>query len=95
MTGKEVPILPAVCKTNIGTGCVMSVPAHAPYDYIALRDLGLVDEIGLIPLINVPGYGKYPAKEIVEKMGIKSQEEEDKLEEATKKSIKMNSTREF
>ncbi|HII59587.1 TPA: leucine--tRNA ligase [Methanocaldococcus jannaschii] len=89
VTGKEVPILPAkFVKTNIGTGCVMSVPAHAPYDYIALRDLGLVDEIGLIPLINVPGYGKYPAKEIVEKMGIKSQEEEDKLEEATKKIYK-------
>ncbi|ACX72710.1 leucyl-tRNA synthetase [Methanocaldococcus vulcanius M7] len=89
ITGKEVPILPAkFVKTNIGTGCVMSVPAHAPYDYIALRDLGLVDKIGLISLIKLPNYGKFPAKEIVEKMGIKSQEEEDKLEEATKKIYK-------
>ena len=36
----EVPILPAVfVDPDMATGLVMSVPAHAPYDYIALRDL--------------------------------------------------------
>ncbi|ADG13246.1 leucyl-tRNA synthetase [Methanocaldococcus infernus ME] len=89
VTNKEVPIFPAkFVKTNVGTGCVMSVPAHAPYDYIALKDLGLLDKIEIIPLIEVKGYGKFPAKEIVEKMNIKSQEERDKLEEATKKVYK-------
>ena len=36
----EIPILPAVfVDPDMATGLVMSVPAHAPYDYIALRDL--------------------------------------------------------
>jgi leucyl-tRNA synthetase len=36
----EVPILPAAfVDPDMATGLVMSVPAHAPYDYIALRDL--------------------------------------------------------
>ncbi|WP_456472614.1 leucine--tRNA ligase [Methanocaldococcus sp.] len=89
ITNKKVPILPAkFVKTNIGTGCVMSVPAHAPYDYVALRDLGLIDKIKIIPLIKVKGYGEIPAKEIVEKLNIKSQEERKKLDEATKKLYK-------
>ena len=36
----EVPIYPAsFVDPNSGTGIVMSVPAHAPYDYQALEDL--------------------------------------------------------
>jgi len=89
VTSVEVPIFPAeFVEMNIGTGCVMSVPAHAPYDYIALRDLGKVDEVGLISLIEIEGYGKYPAKDIVEKMNIKSQKDEALLEEATSKIYK-------
>ncbi|EHP89100.1 leucine--tRNA ligase [Methanotorris formicicus] len=89
ITKKEVPIFPAsFVSTEIGTGCVMSVPAHAPYDYIALRDLGKVEDVGLIPLIKVEGYGKFPAKEIVEKMGIKNQNDEELLEKATNKIYK-------
>lgn len=89
LTKKEVPIFPAeFVETEIGTGCVMSVPAHAPYDYTALRDLGKVDEVGLISLIEIEGYGEYPAKEIVEKMGIKNQNDEELLEKATNKIYK-------
>jgi leucyl-tRNA synthetase len=54
----------------------MSVPAHAPFDYIALRDLqhaGRYPEIKPIPLIKVEGYGEIPARDIVEKNGITSQ----------------------
>ena len=58
----------------------MSVPAHAPYDYVALRDLGMPVEP--IVIIKIQGY-EIPAKEIVEKMGIKNQTEYEKLEEAT------------
>ncbi|MCD6331574.1 MAG: leucine--tRNA ligase [Thermoplasmata archaeon] len=78
---KEIPILPAkFVSPDIATGIVMSVPAHAPYDYIALRDLGMPVEP--IVIIKIQGY-EIPAKEIVEKMGIKNQNEYEKLEEAT------------
>ena len=77
---KEVPIFGAkFVDTGVATGIVMSVPAHAPYDYVALRDAGMPVEP--IVIINVKGY-KIPAKEIVEKMGIKDQNDE-RLEEAT------------
>ncbi|MBW1933606.1 MAG: leucine--tRNA ligase, partial [Deltaproteobacteria bacterium] len=81
VVGREVPILPArFADPNVATGIVMSVPAHAPYDYIALRDLD--SEIEPIVIISVKGYS-VPAKEVVEKMEIKSQDEEEALEEAT------------
>lgn len=81
IVNKEVPIFPAkFVDTTIATGIVMSVPAHAPYDYVALRDIGM--PVKPIVIINIERY-KIPAKEIVEKMGIKNQEERKKLEEAT------------
>ncbi|KAA0002752.1 MAG: arginine--tRNA ligase [Thermoplasmata archaeon] len=77
---KEVPIFDAkFVDTSVATGIVMSVPAHAPYDYAALLDMGMPVEP--IVIIKVKGYD-VPAKEIVEKMGIKNQFDE-KLEEAT------------
>ena len=73
----EVPILPAdFVDPDMATGMVMSVPAHAPFDYIALRDLqqkGKYTQIRPIPLITVEGYGKIPAQEAVEKAGIANQ----------------------
>jgi len=40
LTNEEVPILPAeFVDIKTGSGIVMSVPSHAPYDYIGLRDL--------------------------------------------------------
>lgn len=95
---REVIILPAsFVDPDNATGVVCSVPAHAPYDHMALVDLknkpeelkkyGLdpkvVKEIKYIPLIKVPGYGDFPAVEICEKTGIKSQNDVQKLEEAT------------
>ncbi|KAA0002316.1 MAG: leucine--tRNA ligase [Thermoplasmata archaeon] len=86
MIGREIPILPAsFADPNVATGIVMSVPAHAPYDYIALKDIKA--DIEPIVIIEVKGYN-IPAKEIVEKMGIKSQEEIEALEEATQKLYK-------
>ncbi len=99
ITGRFVPVLPAsFVDLKIGTGVVMSVPAHAPYDYAALRDLkknpsmlkkygvdpSIVEAIEPISLIELEGYGEYPAVEIVEKMKISSQNDFDKLEKATK-----------
>jgi leucyl-tRNA synthetase len=42
MTGDVVPVLPGFfVKGELGTGIVMSVPAHAPFDYAALERLKL------------------------------------------------------
>lgn len=98
VTGKEVPILPAeFIDTDNATGVVMSVPAHAPYDYVAIEDLKrneevlrkygieeVVKSIEPIVLIKIEGE-KYeiPAKDVVEELGIKDQTDEN-LEKATK-----------
>ena len=72
-----VPILPAdFVDPDMATGMVMSVPAHAPFDYIALRDLqqqGKYTQITPIPLIKVEGYGEVPAQDAVERAGIHHQ----------------------
>ena len=87
--GAEIPILPAeFVEPGMGTGLVMSVPAHAPKDYQALMDLKaknheLAVKIEPIPIIVTPGYDTYPAKQICEKLGVSNQTDE-KLEEATK-----------
>jgi len=99
VTKKAVYILPAkFVDPDAGTGVVMSVPAHAPYDYAALRDLknnpcilkryglepNIVKSVEPVSIIRLEGYGDMPAVEIVEKMGIKSQEDTEKLEKATR-----------
>ena len=94
VTGEYVPVLPATfVDPKIGTGIVMSVPAHAPYDYAALMDLKPSDlskynvkleELKPRPLIKVKGYSDIPAKDVIEKLGVKSQEDREKLDEATK-----------
>jgi len=72
-----VPILPAeFVDPAMASGVVMSVPAHAPFDYIALRDLqaeGRYTAISPVALIKVPGYGDFPAKDAVERAGIRHQ----------------------
>jgi len=99
MTGTEIPILPAsFVDPKNATGIVMSVPAHAPFDYVALEQLKngpkeIFDRFGLRPtemaklkpisLIELPGWGESPAVDIVEKMGITDQND-PRLEKATK-----------
>ncbi len=82
--GREIPVLPAsFVDEDVGTGVVYSVPAHAPYDYIALEDWMKAEgvEIPPIKIIDIEGYD-LPAKEICERMGIENQED-GRLEEAT------------
>ena len=75
----DVPVLPArFVDPDMASGIVMSVPAHAPFDYIALRDLqaeGKYTGIEPVPLITVPGYGTIPAKEAVERAGVANQDD--------------------
>lgn len=76
-----VPILLAeFVDLDNATGVVMSVPAHAPYDFVALRDLGSKIE----PIVIISSGNKdIPAKEIVEELKIKDQNDPE-LEKATK-----------
>jgi len=64
----------------------MSVPAHAPYDWIALVESK--ENIEPITIIDVKGYGTNPAKQECEKLGIKSQNETEKLDLATEEVYK-------
>ncbi len=76
-------------ESHTGTGLVMSVPAHAPFDYQALVDFKKNQPLGSelqlirpISIIQTDGYGEIPAKEAVEKLGI-SDQNDSKLEQAT------------
>jgi leucyl-tRNA synthetase len=92
------PILPGwFVDTKTATGIVYSVPAHAPYDWLALKDLqekpevlkefgldlAMVQAIKPISIIRVEGYGDFPAVEVVAQMGIKDQHD-PRAEDATK-----------
>jgi len=82
---------------NHATGVVYSVPAHAPYDWIALKDLKekpeilakfdikpeQVESIKPISMIKIEGFGEYPAIEISDQLKVKDQHD-PKAEEATK-----------
>ncbi len=97
VTNSKVPIFPAeFVNLRIGSGIVMSVPAHAPFDHAALKDLekdekykSVVKKIAYISLISVEGYGEFPAVEECEKLGIKSQKDVELLEKATKNIYKI------
>lgn len=95
---QQVPIFPAsFVSPNNGTGIVMSVPAHAPYDYQALVDLrkddntlrkynitGNVVPIKIIQTDAYPSNESSAAETIVTSYSIRDQND-PKLEEATNK----------
>ena len=102
VTKLKFPILPGwFVDPKTATGVVYSVPAHAPYDWLALRDLQqkpeVLTEFGVDPevvkaikpisIIKLEGFGDFPAVEIVDKMGIKDQNDA-KGEQATKELYK-------
>ena len=97
-TNTKILILPAdFVDPKNATGVVMSVPGHAPYDYVALENIkktpsevkgyGITNEaigsVKPISLIEVPGYSEIPASDVIRKMQIKDQTD-PKLEDATK-----------
>lgn len=102
LQGRELLILPgSFVKTENATGLVYSVPGHAPYDWLALRDIQKdqpmleklavkpqeVLEIQPISIISVEGFGEFPAVEIVDRLGIHDQND-PRAEEATKEIYK-------
>lgn len=97
MIDKDIIILPSkFCDPGIGTGLVTSVPSHAPFDWQALVDLKknpreleaygvdpeVINKLEPISIIKVEGFGEHPAKEVVRKLGVKDQEDFEKLKEA-------------
>ncbi|QDX40097.1 leucine--tRNA ligase [Salarchaeum sp. JOR-1] len=97
VTGEDVLVLPAgFVDADNATGVVMSVPAHSPDDWVALeeakadeermREYGIdpaeVREIEPKSIIDVEGYGVYPARDAVEEYGIESSDD-PALEDAT------------
>lgn len=102
ITKEKFPILPGwFVDPKTATGVVYSVPAHAPFDWLALKDLQQKPEVmrdfGVNPeeilkikpisIITVDGFGEFPAVEIVEQMGVKDQHD-PKADEATKELYK-------
>jgi leucyl-tRNA synthetase len=98
VTKQKLPILPGwFVDVAQATGVVYSVPAHAPYDWLALKDLQekpeilrefdvdpeTVKSVKPISMIEVEGFAEYPAIEIVDQLGVKDQYD-PKAEEATK-----------
>ena len=83
VTGASLPVLPATfVDTELVTGVVYSVPAHAPYDYMGLLDIQegrvktapavkrVADALRPIPIVSVQGYSKVPAEDEIKKRGI-------------------------
>jgi leucyl-tRNA synthetase len=94
----EILILPAgFVNPNNATGVVMSVPSHAPYDWIGLKDLienetylkkfGIdlneVRKINLISVVKTPELGEHPTVDICKEFDVKNQNETEKLDKAT------------
>jgi len=102
ITEEKLLILPGwFVDPEQATGVVYSVPAHAPYDWLALKDLQekpetlrefninpeTVRNIKPISMIEVEGFDEYPAIEIVRRLGVKDQHD-PKAEEATQITYK-------
>ncbi len=101
---REIIVLPSpLCKPNVGSGIVTSVPSNSVYDYVALQnlandkdyckkygiDIDKVREIKPIPILKTKGYGNIPTKEMVVKLG-EVQLGNPKLEEANKELYKLD-----
>jgi leucyl-tRNA synthetase len=97
-TAKKILILPAgFVDPKNATGVVMSVPGHAPYDYVALENLakaptelkqygltpGVVAAVKPVSIISVTEYSDIPAGDVVKQMHIETQSD-PKLEDATR-----------
>jgi len=102
MIHREIPVFPATfCDPDVGTGLVTSVPSDAPDDWISLevvkKDPRMKSEYGLsqelidsvvpISIIQMKGYGDFPAKDMIDKMGI-TQPGDPKLVDAKKQVYK-------
>ena len=101
---RDLLILPGdFVDTTVATGVVYSVPAHAPYDYIALLDLQKNDatikefklnseeikKIEPIQIIDLLEFEDFPAKVYCEKFDVQTQTDFEKLDKATAENYKV------
>jgi leucyl-tRNA synthetase len=99
---RKIIILPSgFVDPCMGTGIVTSVPSDAPYDYIALKELQEnekeikkyklnpeeIKSIKVIPILTTSKYGSEAAVTLVEKEGIRKQDDE-RLERLTQEVYK-------
>jgi leucyl-tRNA synthetase, archaeal and cytosolic family len=102
MIHRSIPVFPATfCDPNVGSGLVTSVPSDAPDDWISLealkKDGNMAEKYGLsdkivnsvepISIISIEGYGDFPAKDVIESMGI-TEPGDPRLDEAKKQVYK-------
>ncbi len=102
MIHREIPVFPAsFSDPNVGSGLVTSVPSDAPDDWISLdalkKDLLVTEKYGLskelvesvvpISIISIEGYGDFPAKDMIDRLGI-TEPGDPRLEEAKKQVYK-------
>ncbi|MEM3857388.1 MAG: leucine--tRNA ligase, partial [Thermoprotei archaeon] len=108
LSAQSLPVYPApFVDTAFGTGVVYSVPAHAPYDYLALKELQQKDDdtlrgFGLNPsevravkpvsIISVPGAGEFPAAEEVGKLNVTATSD-PKADTATQNVYKLENSK--
>jgi len=100
---QDVMVLPAAfVNVREATGIVYSVPAHAPWDYVGLKDLqdqpdklreyGItaedVSRIVPVPIIQVEGYGKLPAVEEVGRFEVEGIDDSEAIDKATESLYK-------
>ncbi len=85
VTGKQVPVVQGTfVDPMIATGVVMSVPGHAPFDWAAYQDAGLLETLGEPPqIVDIEGYDDLPARVANDKHGVTSQTDKAALEAAT------------
>ena len=94
VTGNEIPIFPgSFVEPDNGTGVVMSVPGHAPYDFQALIDLKeryndsgeagpILQATNPISIIRLEGFSELPAADLIQKFKVQDQKD-PQLEKAT------------
>lgn len=102
MIHREIPVFPAAFSDpNVGSGLVTSVPSDAPDDWISLDALkrdpdavskyglsgSLIDSVVPISIISIEGYSDFPAKDMIERLGI-TEPMDPRLEEAKKQVYK-------
>lgn len=88
ITGRKIPIFHAdFVNPDFGTGIVMSVPAHDPYDWLFLEKINAKHQIKICPIsiIEVKGYSEYPAADIIKNIKQSQNMNPNSLEQAKEK----------
>jgi len=85
VTGNEIPVFPGIfVEPDNGTGVVMSVPGHAPYDFQALIDLKeryndsgeagpILQATNPVSIIRLEGFSDLPAADLIQKFKVQDQ----------------------